>query len=133
MTERTATCACGQLSITVTGEPVRVSICHCLDCQKRTGSLFGAQARFPRDRVAMQGQSTEFVRVADSGGILRFRFCPQCGTTLHYTLDAQPDLVAVATGGFADPAFPAPAFSVWESRKHDWIGLPEDSDISRSV
>lgn len=47
MTERIASCSCGQLTARVTGEPVRVSICHCLACQRRTGSVFGVQARFP--------------------------------------------------------------------------------------
>lgn len=47
MTTRTASCSCGQLQIEVQGEPVRVSVCHCLACQRRTGSLFGEQARFP--------------------------------------------------------------------------------------
>ena len=45
---RHAACSCGQLRLTVEGEPVRVSICHCLACQRRTGSVFGVQARFRR-------------------------------------------------------------------------------------
>ena len=35
MEKRTATCRCGQLQVTCEGEPVRVSVCHCLDCQRR--------------------------------------------------------------------------------------------------
>ena len=46
MTTRRASCTCGQLHLETTGEPVRVSVCHCLDCQRRTGSAFAAQARF---------------------------------------------------------------------------------------
>jgi hypothetical protein len=41
-----ACCSCGQLQVTTTGEPVRISVCHCLACQRRTGSAFGVQARF---------------------------------------------------------------------------------------
>ena len=51
MTTREAQCSCGQLRLTCEGEPVRISICHCLDCQRRTGSVFGTQARFPRGQV----------------------------------------------------------------------------------
>ena len=55
MTTRTATCRCGQLRAECQGEPVRVSVCHCLDCQKRTGSVFAAQARWSLlDRVHMK-------------------------------------------------------------------------------
>ncbi|MGR3757040.1 MAG: GFA family protein [Tranquillimonas sp.] len=31
--ERTATCRCGQLTATCRGEPVRIAVCHCLECQ----------------------------------------------------------------------------------------------------
>ena len=45
MTTRDASCSCGQLHLTCEGEPVRISVCHCLACQQRTGSAFGVQAR----------------------------------------------------------------------------------------
>jgi len=49
--QRTAGCAYGQLSITVQGEPLRVGICSCLQCQRRTGSLFGAGSFFDMAQV----------------------------------------------------------------------------------
>lgn len=124
MTDRRASCSCGQLSASAKGDPVRISMCHCFDCQRRTGSVFGVQARFAKGDVSVSGESREFVRVADSGNTIRFRFCPNCGATVHYTLDDQPDLVAIPVGAFADPDFPAPAFSVYESRRHHWIDVP---------
>lgn len=36
MTTRQASCSCGQLRLTCAGEPVRISVCHCLECQRRT-------------------------------------------------------------------------------------------------
>lgn len=125
---RTATCSCGQLKVTCDSEPVRISMCHCLACQKRTGSTFGAQARFPRDRVTIEGASTEYVRVGDSGNRATFHFCPTCGSTVFYWINDMPDVVAVAIGAFADPSFPAPKFSVYESRKHAWSGIPVDAE-----
>jgi len=116
------------LSATVNGEPIRVSVCHCLDCQRRTGSTFGAQARFSADSVEISGQTTEFVRVADSGNHVRFHFCPTCGSTVYYFLDADPGIVAIPIGAFADPSFPPPKFSVYESRAHAWTVLPADID-----
>ena len=53
--ERVASCRCGQLTATCRGEPVRVSVCHCLNCQKRSGSAFAAQARWPDDQVTITG------------------------------------------------------------------------------
>ena len=125
MTARTASCSCGQLQARVTGEPVRISVCHCLACQRRTGSVFGAQARFPAEMVTVEGTSTAFTRVGDSGGAARFHFCPRCGATVYYTLVGKEDVVAIPVGAFADPAFPAPSFSVYEDRMHAWVRMPD--------
>lgn len=128
MTSRNASCSCGQLSMTVMGEPVRVSMCHCLACQKRTGSTYGAQARFAAADVSVHGQSTEYVRVGDGGGRVTFHFCPRCGSTVYYQLDQVPDAVAVPVGAFADPGFPPPRVSVYEVRRHAWVSVPDDAE-----
>jgi len=128
MTERTASCRCGQLRATVTGEPVRVSACHCLNCKKRSGSAFAVQARWPADQVSITGQSKSFVMVADSGNSATFHFCPECGSDVHYEINGKFDgLVAIPLGAFADPYFTTPAFSVWEERKHDWVEITGES------
>ncbi|MCW4462222.1 GFA family protein [Sphingomonas sp. BT-65] len=120
MSNRVASCSCGQLRLTCAGEPVRVSICHCLECQKRTGSVFATQARFAREEVTREGRSTTWTRAGDSGGSALFHFCPVCGSTVYWEPAEMPDLVYVAVGAFADPAFPAPYVSVYEERQHPW-------------
>lgn len=120
---RVATCACGQLAIECEGEPVRISVCHCLNCQKRSGSSFAAQARFPADQVTITGQSKQWTRTGDGGGEATFSFCPDCGSTVFYHARPFRDLVAVAIGAFADPMFPMPAYSVYENRKHAWVEI----------
>ena len=125
-TTRTASCSCGQLTAVVSAEPIRVSICHCLACQRRSGSVFAAQARFRRDAVAIRGRSSTHVRVGDSGGRATFHFCPDCGATVHYSNAGCEEFVVIPVGAFADPAFPPPTFSVYEERKHAWVGLPGD-------
>lgn len=124
--QRHASCSCGQLTAIARGEPVRISVCHCLDCQKRTGSVFGAQARFPADAVTVAGSSTEFARTGDEGTTARFHFCPTCAAIVYYLMDAMPGMVAIPVGAFADPGFPAPRVAVYESRRHPWVGLPGD-------
>src|SRR5204862_493596 len=98
---RTASCSCGQLTVSCDGDPVRISVCHCLACQKRTGSAFGYQARFPRERVEINGESRTYVRFSDEDGEQRsLSFCPECGATVYYTTGADTDLIAVAGGAF---------------------------------
>ena len=123
MTVRSASCSCGQLRLTVSEDPIRVSICHCLACQRRTGSVFGAQARFPKHAVQVSGESSTYVRVGDEGSRITFHFCPKCGATVHYAIGAHEEFVAVPVGAFAEPGFPAPSFSVYEERMHSWVGL----------
>ena len=124
--ERTAACACGQLRIRTTGAPSSVSSCHCLECQRRTGTLFGAQAFFPRGGiVTTEGERSTYRRQADSGAWLAFHFCPKCGSTVFWENERLPDIVSVAVGAFADPHFPPPARTVWTRTKHDWLGFPD--------
>jgi hypothetical protein len=122
MNTRTASCSCGQLRVQVHGEP-RAGICHCLACQRRTGSVFSALARFPAP-FEVFGNATEYLRVGDQGARFIFRFCPICGTTVFHTEEGVSDSVSVAVGAFADPTFPAPRVSVYDSRRHPWVQLP---------
>lgn len=123
MSIRTASCCCGQLRIEVEGESLGVGICHCLACQRRTGSVFATLACYAAPYKVI-GTATEYVRAGDQGTRFNFRFCPTCGTTLFHTEEGVDNFVNVAVGGFADPSFPAPSDSVYGCRKHAWVQLP---------
>jgi hypothetical protein len=86
MATRDAACSCGQLHLTTEGDPIRISMCHCLACQRRTGSAFGIQARFTSDRVQIAGRYSDYVRISDDGEEATFHFCPDCGATVFYVL-----------------------------------------------
>ena len=126
MTNRTATCRCGQLAVTCQGEPVRISVCHCLECQKRSGSAFATQARWADENITLTGKRVEWERIADSGHRATYSFCPVCGSTLAYIIEGWPGVTAIPVGAFADPDFPEPRFSVYEHRKHHWVNVPGD-------
>ncbi|HET6869842.1 MAG TPA: GFA family protein [Solirubrobacteraceae bacterium] len=124
MADREASRSCGQLVATVVGDPRRISICHCLACQRRTGSAFGVQSRFDRDQVRITGTSHAYTRVSDEGEERTTHFCPECGATVIIASNSTPDTLGIPVGAFADPAFPAPTVSVWEDRMHHWVELP---------
>lgn len=123
---RTATCRCGQLAVTCTDEPVRVSVCHCYDCQKRSGSAFAVQARYSAEAVTISGAHKKYEHISDSGNSGSFHFCPNCGTTLWYHARPFQELCAIPVGAFADRDFPAPHYSVWEGRRHPWVTIQGD-------
>jgi hypothetical protein len=107
------------------GAPRRVSLCHCLSCQRRTGSLFSIAALYERNAVTLQhGTPSRFTRDSTSGFTVTFHFCPHCGTSLYWEPARMPHLVGVAVGAFADPGFPAPEQQVWTSERHCWLEIP---------
>jgi hypothetical protein len=121
MMTRIASCSCGQLTIRCEGEPANVSLCHCLECQRRTGSTFGIAAFFDTAATFVDGSSSVFERQSDSGFAVVFHFCARCGSTVYWYPARRPGTVAVAAGSFADPAFPMPSQSVYDQHRHAWI------------
>ncbi len=121
---RIAHCCCGQLRIRCAEEPVSVSLCHCLDCQRRTGSTYGIAAFFARGQVEISGTFLDYARASDSGHSVVHHFCPDCGSTVFWEPTRKPEVIAVAVGAFADPRFPAPSKSVYLQHRHPWVTTP---------
>lgn len=120
---RTATCQCGQLTAVCEGEPVRVSVCHCYNCQQRSGSAFATQARFPTEAVTLTGETHSWQRTGDDGTTATFHFCPTCGSGVWYENENMPGVIAIPVGNFTDRDFPYPIYSVYEERMHPWVRI----------
>jgi len=127
MATRQAACHCGQLRLEAEGEPLGVSICNCLACQRRTGSAFGMQAGFKAEQVEISGRYSDYSRISDEADRKEhvFHFCPECGSQVFYTEPDEPGRIVVSVGAFADPSFPPPTKSGYDSRRHPWVGLPD--------
>ena len=121
MSGRRARCACGELQVDLVGEPDVVVICHCLECQRRTGSVFGAGAYFPRSAVTCSGPYRTYSRPGSSGHALHFHFCERCGSTVFWELELRPQHIGVAVGAIGDLGMRPPARSVWEETRHPWV------------
>jgi len=125
--EHLATCACGALRIKASGDPAVVSVCNCTQCQRRTGSAFGVGVYYPRERIAsIEGVHKTFARTVESGRAVTNHFCPDCGTTLYWTLDLRPHQFGIALGCFEDSGFVRPARIVWAQHRHEWVHFAED-------
>ena len=128
---RKASCICGQLAVTCVGpDPERISLCHCKNCQKQTGSAFAIQATFPKEQVTIEGKSTTWkFPVAGAKPVVyrncsrtgaTFSFCPVCGSTVYYVLDETPGNIGLKVGAFTDPTFPPPMISGFEEYRFPW-------------
>ena len=121
-----ATCQCGRIKAkTSPAATPAVVACHCIACQKRSGSPFGVVAYFGAGEVTIFGQAKEHTRTADSGAPFTTGFCPQCGSTLYIRTARHPDGLGIPVGAFGSPDFPAPVRSVFEECMHHWVRLPE--------
>ena len=122
---RKAQCCCGVLAVSAEGEPAVVSLCNCIECQRRTGSPFGVGAYYEAAQVNVTGPSCVYERKVEDRW-LRFHFCATCGSTVYWQTANHPGRYGIAVGAFADPHFPKPARSVFERSRHDWLSLPHD-------
>ncbi len=121
-----ARCCCGALQVEAEGDPVAVIACHCLECQRRTGSIFGVGAYYDAGQIRIVGPHQLYIREGQKGRKLRMHFCPTCGTTVCWELDLRPNWIGVAVGAFGDREFPTPTRSVWERSRHAWIAFDHD-------
>jgi len=73
--------------------------------------------------VQVSGPSTVFVRDGQDGRKVTRHFCPTCGSTVYWFLDARPGHIGVAVGAFFDSHFQGPIRSVWEQSRHEWLSV----------
>lgn len=85
------------------------------------------QAAFRPSQVTISGRYHDYTRISDEADLRphAFHFCPECGSQVFYTEPDDLDLVVVSVGCFADPTFPPPTESGYDSRRHPWVRLPE--------
>jgi hypothetical protein len=102
-------------------------MCHCADCQRRTGSAFSVAVFYERGAVRIvRGETRSFERPSANGFSVKFHFCSACGSNVFWEPSRLPDRIGVAVGAFADPSFRAPDQSVWTKDKHHWVTLPPE-------
>lgn len=125
-------CVCGAVRFGATGEALRVTICHCNWCQRRTGSAFGIEVVYREDQVAVSGDTVSTYRhVSDeSGRWLDVAFCGRCGSNLGFTLEAAPGIRTIPAGAFDDPSQFSPERQefrhVYTRSRRDWSDLSDN-------
>ena len=110
MVERhSAGCLCGDIRLTIAGDPYRVGLCHCLNCRKHHGALFFAAAIFPASAVTVSGETKSFSNR---------HFCPRCGSSVFARSD---DEIEVHLGAFDAPDSFVPTYELWTLRREGWL------------
>jgi hypothetical protein len=123
---RTASCCCGDLSITVSGEPERVIACHCDYCQKRTGNVFQVSCWYFGEQIESRTGEPQIFNQGPNNPGIDYSFCQRCGSTVYWEFTVMKkaldiSLYGIAVGCFVDADFPAPDLEVYGRYRHHWI------------
>jgi hypothetical protein len=122
MSLRTGRCLCGAVSYRLTADPLIARICWCRDCQHLSAN--GTMNMFvPSDALTFAGTLGEYASAADSGNMIRRRFCPVCGVHLFANADARPQITVVRVGTLDDPSSVQPTMNIWASSAPTWACL----------
>ncbi|HUN45998.1 MAG TPA: GFA family protein [Stellaceae bacterium] len=119
-------CACGAVRYRMSSAPMFVHCCHCLDCQRQTGSAFVLNALIEADRVTLLKGEPKAVPVpTDSGKPHRIFRCPSCETAVWSEYGgAGPVIRFVRVGTLDNPAALAPDVHIYTRSKQPWVTLP---------
>jgi hypothetical protein len=113
-------CRCGSVALEILEKPTMMVQCHCLDCQKSTGTGHTSNAYFDEKAVTITGETIGHTVTADSGNEMARYFCPQCGSRLFGRNSGRPGLVSVQIGCLEDNDWFSPQAVLYSSRRHDW-------------
>jgi hypothetical protein len=120
-------CQCGAVRFEISAEPLTAYVCHCITCQKQSGSAFGMAIVVPTDAIAvLEGGTSTFIKTADSGRESDCVFCPKCGNRLFHHIKADAAMSMVKTGLLDDASDIIPVAHLWTSRALNWVTIPND-------
>jgi len=118
-------CSCGAVRYRLTDEPLVVHCCHCLNCQRQTGSAFVINALIEADRVEVTSGEPVAVDVPrDDGSAQTIYRCPVCQVAV-YSEYTRPEIRFVRAGTLDEPASVAPDVHIYVRSKVPWVALPD--------
>jgi hypothetical protein len=118
-------CSCGEIRYRLSSEPLFTHCCHCLNCQRQTGSAFVINALIEADRVELLGGEPRPVDVPrDDGSAQRIFRCPTCEVAV-YSRYSRPGVLFVRAGTLDDPGLVSPDVHIFTRSKRKWVELPD--------
>ena len=129
MLDVTGRCHCGEVAFTASVDAARVTICHCTDCQRLTGSAYRVTVPAPAASFRLlRGTPTTYVKTGDNGNRRQHGFCPTCGTPIYSAALVDPTTYGLRVGTIDQRAALPPARQIWCRSALDWSrdlsGLP---------
>lgn len=113
-------CVCRAVRYECTAEPLVAWKCHCRDCQRATGSAFGAVLYVPKAALRLTGEGKSYDVRGESGDTVSRGFCPQCGSPAWAQGDINPEMIGVWAASLDDPSGFEPAVDIWTASAQPW-------------
>jgi hypothetical protein len=118
-------CACGAVRYRLTSEPLFVHCCHCLNCQRQTGSAFVINLLIEADRFELLAGEPRPIDVPrDDGSEQRIYRCPDCQTAI-FSEYGNPKVRFVRGGTLDEPSSVTPDVHIYVRSKVSWLTLPD--------
>ncbi len=124
-------CACGAVRYRLASDPLFINCCHCLSCQRQTGSAFVINLLIETDRIELLAGEPQRVDVPRGRGTQKIWRCPDCQIALwsQYT---RATVRFVRGGTLDDPASVSPDAHIYTRSKLPWVTLPESVPAFRT-
>jgi hypothetical protein len=123
--EREGGCACGEVRYRLASDPLFVHCCHCLNCQRQTGSAFVINLLIEADRMELSAGEPVRVDVPrDDGSTQQIFRCPRCQVAV-FSLYGRPHVRFVRGGTLDDPTGIEPDVHIYTKSKVSWVTLPD--------
>ncbi|NCG40419.1 MAG: hypothetical protein GWP30_05460 [Actinobacteria bacterium] len=119
-------CLCGNVSYQSHSEPKAIFNCHCEDCRRATGSVFGTNLFVPETKVEISGKVSSYSHISDSGSTMTKRFCPNCGSLLFGSNSAKPNVVSIRAGTVDQLALIKPQINLFMDKKVPSTSIDEN-------
>ena len=118
-------CLCRAVRYQTNAKPLTARYCWCRFCQFIAAGNAAVSVCFPSADMSIEGETRDFVSVADSGNRMHRRFCPACGVHLFSEAETRPHLIFVRAGTLDDPEVARPAATIWAARAPSWACIDD--------
>jgi hypothetical protein len=123
-------CLCAAVRYRVDAEPLTLYACHCMDCQRRTGSGFAMSLVVRREALVVEtGTPAPYAATLADGRTKRGRMCAACGTRLWGEPEGDARIVVVQPGTLDDTSWLHPVAHIWARSAQPWIVFPLDVTV----
>lgn len=115
-------CHCGKVTYKAKINPRNVLVCHCDDCQIMSGSSYRTVVPAREENFNLSGETTTYIKTADSGNQRTSVFCPACGTQLYGTAVGDgPKVIGIRGGTVRQRAELPPQKQIWCESAMPWV------------